>query len=236
MQKATVMCFHVALIGSSHWWISRKGFERSSCDFFIVCILLRLHANNMVRFPSTQRYYMINQYSDWVLVLHVSGFKRPSPGSNCDQNEMLRSASRAVRPLPLGRFLVLIYIRGWVDPRAISATGRIRSIEKKLNYLFGNRNRDLPACKTVPQPTTLPRASLRKNTMTPKINKRIPAHLTMVATCLCINDYDNSNIHTLRPKPQFVRQYLSVRYSNAFDHLRNNAVEHCFENLSTANS
>jgi hypothetical protein len=28
---------------------------------------------------------------------------------------------------------------------------------EKSNYLIGNRNRDLPACSTVPQPTTLPR-------------------------------------------------------------------------------
>jgi hypothetical protein len=34
--------------------------------------------------------------------------------------------------------------------------GRIGSIEK-CNYLIGNRTRDLPACSTVPQPTTLER-------------------------------------------------------------------------------
>jgi hypothetical protein len=35
--------------------------------------------------------------------------------------------------------------------------GRIRSVEKSHD-LIGNRNRDLPACSLVPQPTTLPRA------------------------------------------------------------------------------
>jgi hypothetical protein len=39
------------------------------------------------------------------------------------------------------------------------AAGRIRSIEK-LNYLIGNRTRDLPACNVAPQPTTLRRAPI----------------------------------------------------------------------------
>jgi hypothetical protein len=37
------------------------------------------------------------------------------------------------------------------------SAGRIMSIEK-CNYLIGNQTRDLPACSTVPQPTTLMRA------------------------------------------------------------------------------
>jgi hypothetical protein len=54
------------------------------------------------------------------------------------------SVTRAGRPLPPGRFRVLI-------------SGRIRSIEKS-NDLIGNRTLDLPACSIVPRPTTLPRA------------------------------------------------------------------------------
>jgi hypothetical protein len=42
-------------------------------------------------------------------------------------------------------------------PQGHSAAGRIRSIEKS-NDLIGIRTRDLPACSTVPQPTTPPRA------------------------------------------------------------------------------
>jgi hypothetical protein len=42
-------------------------------------------------------------------------------------------------------------------PQGHSAAGRITSIEKS-NDLTGNRTRDLPACRIVPQPTTLPRA------------------------------------------------------------------------------
>jgi hypothetical protein len=38
-------------------------------------------------------------------------------------------------------------------PQGNSAAGRIKSIEK-FNDIIGNRSRDLPACSTVPQPTT----------------------------------------------------------------------------------
>jgi hypothetical protein len=68
------------------------------------------------------------------------------------------SALHAGRSLTPRRFLVLISVRGRVDPHGRSAAGRIRSIEKS-SYLIGNRTRDLPACSIVPQQTTLPRAS-----------------------------------------------------------------------------
>jgi hypothetical protein len=34
---------------------------------------------------------------------------------------------------------------------------------KKCNYLIGNRNRDLPACSIVPEPTTLTHGETEKN-------------------------------------------------------------------------
>jgi hypothetical protein len=56
------------------------------------------------------------------------------------------SVLSAGRPLPPGRFLVLISLRGWVDP---SAAGSIRAI-KKFNDLIGNQTCDIPACSIVP--------------------------------------------------------------------------------------
>jgi hypothetical protein len=62
----------------------------------------------------------------------------------------------ADRPLPPGRFLVLISVIGWVDRRAI----------KKFNDIVGNRTSDLPACGIVPQPTTLPRGPCYRHSFT----------------------------------------------------------------------
>jgi hypothetical protein len=44
-----------------------------------------------------------------------------------------------------------------LEAESNNAAGRIRSDEKS-NDLIGNRTHDLPACSTVPQATTLPRA------------------------------------------------------------------------------
>jgi hypothetical protein len=64
------------------------------------------------------------------------------------------SALRAGRPLPPGRFLVLISVR-LSRPQGHSAAGRIGSI-KKYNDIFGNRSRDLPACASTNYATACP--------------------------------------------------------------------------------
>jgi hypothetical protein len=55
------------------------------------------------------------------------------------------------------RSLVLIWVRRWVDLRAMERMWKIRAIGNS-SYLIGNRNRNLSANILILQPPTLPRA------------------------------------------------------------------------------
>jgi hypothetical protein len=66
------------------------------------------------------------------------------------------SALCAGRFLPPGKFLVLISVRGWVDPSARVSLEGLRKLKKSTSS--GTQTGDLPACSIVPQPTMLLRA------------------------------------------------------------------------------
>jgi hypothetical protein len=106
------------------------------------------------------------------------------------------SALRADRPLPPGRFLVLISDGGWVDPKAIVLPERLGKLEKS-NDLIGNRTRDPSDCSIVSKPTTLPRAPLK----TSFHNKFCLNHLWGYVT-LSVSNFirKKSPVHSMRSR------------------------------------
>jgi hypothetical protein len=54
------------------------------------------------------------------------------------------SASSAGRPLPPGRFLVFISLRGGADPRVIVPLEELGKLKKSNDFIW-NRTHDLPA-------------------------------------------------------------------------------------------
>jgi hypothetical protein len=63
------------------------------------------------------------------------------------------SLMRQLRPTPQKWFLVLISVRGWVNPgHRLEGLGKL----KKFSDLIGIETCSLPACSIMPHPTTLP--------------------------------------------------------------------------------
>ena len=77
---------------------------------------------------------------------------RGSQISRHSAHEGDKVVSRTHRPPlpPQEIFLVLISVRGSINPQGHSAAGRIMSM-KNSNDTIGNRNRDFPACSAVLQ-------------------------------------------------------------------------------------
>jgi hypothetical protein len=96
---------------------------------------------------------------------------------------VMLSVLRAGRPLPIGKFLVLIYVKRLSRPQRHSEAGRIRSIEKS-NNLIGNRIHDLPAYNILPQPTTLPPAPILKLVKTFQLYLVFRAHAIGCRACI----------------------------------------------------
>jgi hypothetical protein len=83
----------------------------------------------------------------------------PQVIDNRSQMAVRLPASRSGRSLPPRRFVVLISVRSWVDPRTILRLQALGQL-KKCNDLIGTRTQDLPVCSVLLQPTTLPRSPI----------------------------------------------------------------------------
>jgi hypothetical protein len=100
-----------------------------------------------------------------------------------------QSALSAGRALTPGRFLVLISVRGWADPRATVRLEGLGQLKKKI-HLIGTQTSDLPACSIVPQPNTLPRAPLMLSTMFISIQTLCEKILLKILLFFSILQYD----------------------------------------------
>jgi hypothetical protein len=127
------------------------------------------------------------------------------------------SALCADRPLPPGRFLVLISVTGWVDPRVIVRLEELDKLKKKI-HLIGTRSRDFPTCSIVPQPTTLPRSGLFPSHFSTKILYAFllsPFVLQSLPTSSSLNHFI---LHVKKYGSCLISTWQDAKFMNVYSH------------------
>jgi hypothetical protein len=111
----------------------------------------------------------------------------------------------AGRPLPTGRFLVLISVTSWIDRRGHNAAEELGQLKNPTTS-----SGDLPACSIVPQPTTLPRAShcshIKKNSSRFQAETGSSSHKGLQSKS--IQNY--SYVNTTRRKPKAYSEFHTL--------------------------
>jgi hypothetical protein len=116
------------------------------------------------------------------------------------------STLRAGRPLPQSRFLILISVRGWIDPRVIV---RLEGLGELKNLMTSSGIQH--ACSIMPQSTTLPRAPLNSWWMS---QEEFVAYFTVLFTDRPMKITNNFSEHILSLGPRFALGIPGIRSIN----------------------